>query len=57
MTRSRTDHSAGHRHDKHCYWDYRECGWVCAPRPAAETVQAEEQQPAPPVERPLAATR
>ena len=27
--------SAGHRHDRHCYWDYLQCGWVCRP-PAAD---------------------
>jgi hypothetical protein len=27
-------HARGHVHGTQCYWDYRECRWVC--RPAAE---------------------
>jgi hypothetical protein len=34
--------SAGHRHDRHCYWDYMECGWVCGPRPASVPQPAPE---------------
>jgi hypothetical protein len=35
---------AGHRHDRHCYWDYRECGWVCGPRPAPQPASEAERQ-------------
>jgi hypothetical protein len=62
MTRSTTGTSAGHRHDRHCYWDHLECGWVCGPRPAerpvAETRPAEAPEPvAAAAERPLATAR
>ncbi len=30
----RQSHARGHAHGAHCYWDYRECRWVC--RPEAE---------------------
>ena len=36
MTRSSTDWSAGHQHDRHCYWDHMECAWMCGPPPQAQ---------------------
>jgi hypothetical protein len=62
MTHGTSDVSAGHEHDRHCYWDHMQCGWVCGPRPAAaepHPVQAAEapEDAAPTPERPLAAAR
>ncbi|GAA1282222.1 hypothetical protein GCM10009609_53450 [Pseudonocardia aurantiaca] len=42
MTHGTSDLSAGHEHDRHCYWDHMQCGWVCGPRPAAEPRAAAE---------------
>jgi hypothetical protein len=52
-----TDRSAGHQHDRHCYWDHMECGWVCGPRPAAESVATRSGEPEREPERRLAAAR
>jgi hypothetical protein len=52
---------AGHEHDRQCYWDHMQCGWVCLPRPLAESPISEdvvEERPAaPPAERSLAVIR
>jgi hypothetical protein len=49
--------STGHRHDRHCYWDHLQCGWVCRPRPAAdaEPVDAAPDPADPPLSAPSAA--
>jgi hypothetical protein len=33
---SKQSHARGHAHGTHCYWDYRECRWVCSPEVADE---------------------
>ena len=35
--RDERESASHHVHTKRCYWDFRQCGWVC--RPAAESVE------------------
>jgi hypothetical protein len=61
MTHGTSDMSAGHDHDRRCYWDHMQCGWVCGHRPAAEAraaqaAEAPEQADATP-ERSVAPAR
>jgi hypothetical protein len=33
---NKQSHARGHAHGTRCYWDYRECRWVCRPAPEGE---------------------
>jgi len=35
-------HARGHVHGAHCYWDYRECRWVC-PAEVEDEVSSRQQ--------------
>ena len=44
---AKQSHSRGHQHTKRCYWDYRECRWVCPAEiePVSVGVGGETEQP------------